>query len=178
MMFLLGRQAMFGHDPPMYLRSMTATRCPCPANVQAAMVEPVPPPRITRSNSSGCVFLGTWADEVFFVLFMRILLSERQVHSWLALISRGRPPTLLRATVRSQLLARCAPSAVECSARACCGASLPAPSSTARPIPAPDWAPYRSVQPRQPLPMRARYAPQRLWGQQERLRSCCSSAIT
>ena len=36
MMFLLGRQAMFGHDPPMYLRSMTATRFPSPAKVQAA----------------------------------------------------------------------------------------------------------------------------------------------
>jgi hypothetical protein len=26
--FWLGKQAMFGHDAPMYLRSMTATRCP------------------------------------------------------------------------------------------------------------------------------------------------------
>jgi hypothetical protein len=25
---LLGKQATFGHDPPMYLRSMTTTRCP------------------------------------------------------------------------------------------------------------------------------------------------------
>src|SRR5439155_12955948 len=112
MMFLLGRHAMFGHDPPMYLRSMTATRCPCPAKVHAAMVDPVPPPRITRSNSSSCVFLSTWADEVVFVLFMRIFLSERQLHSWLALISRGRPPTHLRARVRSQLLVRSAPSTV------------------------------------------------------------------
>src|SRR6267143_5205383 len=87
MMFLLGRHAMFGHEPPMYLRSTTATRFPSPAKVHAATVEPVPPPRITRSNSSGCVFvLRDWADEVFFVLFMQIFLSERQVHSWLALI--------------------------------------------------------------------------------------------
>jgi hypothetical protein len=28
MTFLLGKQAMLGHDPPMYLRSMTATRRP------------------------------------------------------------------------------------------------------------------------------------------------------
>src|SRR5215470_5536062 len=84
-MFLLGRQAMFGQDPPMYLRSMTATRFPCPANVQAAMVEPVPPPRITRSNSSGCLFL-TWADGEVSVAFMRLFLSERQIHSWLASI--------------------------------------------------------------------------------------------
>src|SRR5438132_4862026 len=79
MMFLLGRHAMFGQDPPMYLRSMTATRCPCPAKVHAAMVDPVPPPRITRSNSSGCFFLSTWADEVFSMLFMRFFLSERRI---------------------------------------------------------------------------------------------------
>src|SRR5205809_6215984 len=84
MMFLLGKHAMFGHDPPMYLRSTTATCFPSPAKVHAAMVEPVPPPRITRSNSSGCVFLRPWA-EVFFVFFMRIFLFEQQVHSWLAL---------------------------------------------------------------------------------------------
>src|SRR5580693_5662672 len=86
MMFLLGRHAMFGHDPPMYLRSTTATRLPSPANVHAATVEPVPPPRITRSNSSGCDFLRTWADGEVSVLFMLLFLSEQQVHSWLALI--------------------------------------------------------------------------------------------
>src|SRR5579862_459115 len=48
MMFLLGKHAMFGHDPPMYLRSTTATCFPSPAKVHAAMVEPVPPPRMTR----------------------------------------------------------------------------------------------------------------------------------
>src|SRR6266478_2822685 len=58
MMFLLGMQAMFWHDPPTYFRSITATRWPCPAKVQAAIVPPVPPPRITRSYSSGLVFLG------------------------------------------------------------------------------------------------------------------------
>src|SRR5580658_10050852 len=83
MMFLLGRHAMFGHDPPMYLRSMTATRFPSPANVHAATVDPVPPPRITRSNSSGWVFLGASADEVFSRLFMRILLSGGQRSSWM-----------------------------------------------------------------------------------------------
>ena len=48
MMFLLGKQAIFGHDPPMYLRSITATRCPCPANVHAAIVDPVPPPQVAQ----------------------------------------------------------------------------------------------------------------------------------
>src|SRR5260370_3240327 len=33
-------------------------------------------PRITRSNSSGCDFLRTWADGEVSVLFMRIFLSE------------------------------------------------------------------------------------------------------
>src|SRR5437879_8732073 len=83
MMFLLGKHPMFGHDPPMYLRSTTATRLPSPAKVHAAMVEPVPPPRITRSNSSGCDFLRTSGDEVLSVRFMRLFLSERQVHSGL-----------------------------------------------------------------------------------------------
>src|SRR6266481_4933917 len=86
MMFLLGKHAMFGHDPPMYLRSTTATCFPSPAKIHAAMVEPVPPPRITRSNSSGCVFLRTWADGEVSVLFMLLFPSEQQVHSWLALI--------------------------------------------------------------------------------------------
>src|SRR6266478_4126177 len=84
MMFLLGKHAMFGQEPPIYLRSTTATRLPSPAKVHAAMVEPVPPPRITRSNSSGCDFLRTWADGEVSVLFMRLFLSEQQVHSWLA----------------------------------------------------------------------------------------------
>src|SRR5882672_5433926 len=61
-MFLLGRHAILGQEPPIYLRSTTATRLPSLANVHAATVDPVPPPRITRSNSSGCDFLRTWAD--------------------------------------------------------------------------------------------------------------------
>src|SRR5882762_7701569 len=81
MMFLLGRHAILGQEPPIYLRSTTATRLPSPAKVHAAMVEPVPPPRITRSNSSGCDFLSTSADEMLSVRFMRLFLSERQAHS-------------------------------------------------------------------------------------------------
>src|ERR1700732_5379507 len=83
--FLLGRHAILGQEPPIYLRSTTATRLPSPANVHAAMVEPVPPPRITRSNSSGCDFLRTWADGEVSVRFMRLFLSdpfsERQAYS-------------------------------------------------------------------------------------------------
>src|SRR5438105_14236452 len=116
-MFLLGRHAMLGQEPPIYLRSTTATRLPSPANIHAATVEPVPPPRITRSNSSGCDFLRTWTDGGVSVLFMRLFLSElffeRQAHSWLALFSRDRRPTLLRAPARSQLLAQYALLAAE-----------------------------------------------------------------
>ena len=54
--------------------------------------------------------IGGWSC---FRLLMRLFLSARQVHSWLALISRGRQTMLLPATVRSQLHARCAPSTVE-----------------------------------------------------------------
>src|SRR5215813_14523410 len=56
MTFLLGRQAIFGHDPPMYLRSITSTRCPSPAKVHAAIVPPVPLPRMTTSYSSWVSF--------------------------------------------------------------------------------------------------------------------------
>src|SRR6266536_5211417 len=97
MMFLLGKHAMFGHEPPMYLRSTTATCFPSPAKVHEAMVEPVPPQRITRSKSSG------W-DELLSVRFMRLLLSERQVHSGLSWISPGQPLTLPRSIVHSRLL--------------------------------------------------------------------------
>src|SRR5258708_8569096 len=69
MMFLLGMQAMFWHDPPTYFRSITATRCPCPAKVHAPIVPPVPPPRMTRSYSSGFAFhRGSFALAVCIVL--------------------------------------------------------------------------------------------------------------
>src|SRR5580658_4154803 len=71
-MFLLGRQAMFGHDPPMYLRSITATRCPSLANVHAATVDPVPPPRITRSYSSRAGARLVWVEESVSLRFMCI----------------------------------------------------------------------------------------------------------
>src|SRR5258705_11940116 len=92
MIFLLGKPAMFGHDPPMYLRSTTATCFPSPAKVHAAMVEPVPPPRITRSNSSGRAF-GTCGDEALSVRFIGFFLSVRQVHSGLPSISPTQPLT-------------------------------------------------------------------------------------
>src|SRR5262249_25011668 len=53
-MMLVDKQAMLGHEPPMYLRSITTTRCPCAAKVQAATVPPVPPPRTTRVFFDSC----------------------------------------------------------------------------------------------------------------------------
>src|SRR6266478_8744611 len=52
MMFLLGRHAMFGHEPPTYLRSTTTTRCPFCAEVQAISLPPAPLPSTRRSCSS------------------------------------------------------------------------------------------------------------------------------
>src|SRR5713101_5195979 len=52
MMFLLGRQAMFGHDPPISPRSTTAVRWPAFAIVQARYLPASPLPMIKMSNSS------------------------------------------------------------------------------------------------------------------------------
>src|SRR5579863_384921 len=84
MMFLLGRQAMLGQAPPMYLRSTVATRCPCSANVQARNFEPVPLPRITRSYSSGSVILGSRRDEALTILLIEnfSLLNEFPPSLW------------------------------------------------------------------------------------------------
>jgi hypothetical protein len=49
LMFLLGRQAMFGHDPPISLRSTTAVRWPAAAIVQARYLPGSPLP-ITRMS--------------------------------------------------------------------------------------------------------------------------------
>jgi hypothetical protein len=52
-----------------------ATRLPSPAKVHAAMVEPVPPPRMRRSKSSTCDSLASGTDQEFFVLFISIPLE-------------------------------------------------------------------------------------------------------
>src|SRR5215471_15474794 len=78
MTFLLGRQAMLGHEPPMYLRSMMATRLPSEAKVQAARVAPVPPPRITISNSSNSASPSTSEDkDGLSMVFMRFFPSRQ-----------------------------------------------------------------------------------------------------
>jgi hypothetical protein len=47
--FLLGRQAMFGHDPPTYFRSTTAARFPRAARVHDSTLPATPLPITTRS---------------------------------------------------------------------------------------------------------------------------------
>src|SRR5260370_23375572 len=89
MFLVLGNRGLLGHDPPIYLRSTTATRFPSPAKVHAAMVEPVPPPRITRSNSSGCVFLRTITDELLSMRFMLVILSEQQARKYFSCAQRN-----------------------------------------------------------------------------------------
>ena len=53
MMFLLGRQATFGHAPPTYFRSIEAVRLPSLAMVHAINLPPVPLPSTRTSYFSG-----------------------------------------------------------------------------------------------------------------------------
>src|SRR5580658_6239576 len=52
MTFLLGRHAMFGHEPPTHLRSTTIARCPFCAKAPARTLPPAPLPSTSRSYSS------------------------------------------------------------------------------------------------------------------------------
>src|SRR5215468_775335 len=55
--FLVGRQLMLGHEPPIHLRSMTAVRCPVLARCQLSNLPPAPLPRTRTSYRS--VDIGT-----------------------------------------------------------------------------------------------------------------------
>src|SRR5262252_7448601 len=55
MIFLLGRQAILGQEPPINFRSMTTARIPFLAKVQAMYLPASPLPSTTTSYSSGCV---------------------------------------------------------------------------------------------------------------------------
>src|SRR5438876_4353124 len=50
--FLLGRQLMLGHEPPIHRRSTTAVRCPAPAMSQARSFPPNPLRRMRISCRS------------------------------------------------------------------------------------------------------------------------------
>src|SRR5438067_13811482 len=60
MTFLLGRQAMFGQEPPTYRRSMTATFLPWEARVQARYLPASPLPSTTTSYSSAMDSVTFW----------------------------------------------------------------------------------------------------------------------
>src|SRR5438309_1056098 len=63
MRFLLGRHAMFGHEPPNHLRSTMAVRWPSLAIVQARYLpaSPLPTTRISYLSTSG-TGLSPFAD--------------------------------------------------------------------------------------------------------------------
>ena len=56
--FLLGRQAMFGHEPPIKARSITTTGRPCCAKSQARYLPASPPPRTTFSMCTVSFMVG------------------------------------------------------------------------------------------------------------------------
>src|SRR5438309_3003835 len=55
MMFLLGRHAMFGQEPPTYFRSTTTVFIPFLARVQERSLPAAPLPRMSRSYSSALI---------------------------------------------------------------------------------------------------------------------------
>src|SRR2546430_12818545 len=86
MTFLLGRQAMFGQEPPTYFRSTTAVFIPFLARVQERSLPAAPLPRMSRSYSSalaaraGPAVLASSRCWVVFLLLRYLLVeSLRQV---------------------------------------------------------------------------------------------------
>src|SRR5713101_1183339 len=76
MTFLLGRQAMFGQEPPTYFRSTTTVFIPFLARVQERSLPAAPLPRMSRSYSSPSMagaglpaVLGSSKCCVVFILF-------------------------------------------------------------------------------------------------------------
>src|SRR3989442_1389256 len=55
MMFLLGRHAMFGQEPPTYFRSIAAVFIPFLASVQERSLPATPLPRMSKSYSSALI---------------------------------------------------------------------------------------------------------------------------
>src|SRR5580704_4569345 len=113
MIFLLGRHAMFGHEPPTYLRSTTTTRCPFSAEVQAISLPPAPLPRTTRSYSSGLVLwivmlasfqlcVGLKPGQAY-----RILRSVRPFYHWLGSIPSPHAPREFRRIERREPVLLC-----------------------------------------------------------------------
>src|SRR6516162_8279298 len=63
MIFLLGRQAMLGQEPPTYFRSITTVRIPVLARVHAMYFPASPLPNTTTSYSSiVCISLACYFE--------------------------------------------------------------------------------------------------------------------
>src|SRR6516225_8525979 len=63
MIFLLGRQAMLGQEPPTYFRSMTTACFPVLARVHAMYFPASPLPNTTTSYSSiVCIYLAGYLE--------------------------------------------------------------------------------------------------------------------
>ena len=115
--FLTNRRESLHQQQSPAPRALLLTR---QASVNGTLVQTSLVGRLWRISAkcalSKCLTLGVHSTRLRLLRvrlsrpFTRISLSEREVHSLLALISGDRPTTLLRATVRSQLLERCAPS--------------------------------------------------------------------
>ena len=79
MTFLLGKQAMFGRDPPNVFAFNDCNALPALSKG---------PGSDCSSRAAAHLWLRlTRADEALFRRFVRIVLSEGPLHSWLALIS-------------------------------------------------------------------------------------------
>src|SRR6516165_8926702 len=62
--FLLGRQLMFGQEPPIHFRSTTAVRLPELARCQARSLPPAPLPRTSASYRWGSDMLTSSCETV------------------------------------------------------------------------------------------------------------------
>src|SRR5215469_17048861 len=62
--FLLGRQLVFGQEPPINLRSTTAVRCPDLAMCHARNFPPSPLPRMSISTCSAWDIFDSFSDKM------------------------------------------------------------------------------------------------------------------
>src|ERR1700675_696395 len=79
MIFLLGRQAMFGQEPPTYFRSITTALFPSLANVQARYLPASPLPSTTMSYFSGLEIWSFILIEVVRLECSKAAVSWRQI---------------------------------------------------------------------------------------------------
>src|SRR5215471_13650141 len=89
MTFLLGKHAMFGQDPPIYFRSMTAVRRRSLAIVQAINLPAVPLPNTTTSYFSAAFMRFTSLVRLFPELATGVLTARASPQP---LQESGQPP--------------------------------------------------------------------------------------